>query len=262
MIAVVDETTYDAAQPILLQSEIFSSSELAKYLPAAVKDDFKQRPGGFLHNLENQLNVLCDVQNPRVFGRMTCANGGGGDGSSRFFVRTRDMVNFLHDCQRHQFIKSNLGNDAARTISILKEHSFLESDLVAEKAMMPPKETRDVLHDLFRRGYINLLNLNQGKQFNTSSSIYLWEYNCTKLQRKVSDEVCVALLNMRLRRQHEICRGAQFMDRAATVAANSMGENEHKADLEERRSFAVGLQRIDNAILSLDELSMTLEDFL
>ena len=262
MMPVVDETSYDAAQPIILQSDIFTSSELVKYLPTTVKEDFKQRPGGFLHNLENQLNVLCDVQNPRVFGRMTSSGGGDGGASSRFFVRTRDMVNFLHDCQRHQFIKSNLGNDAARTISILKEHSFLESDLVAEKAMMPPKEARDVLHDLFRRGYINLLNLNQGKQYNTSSSIYLWEYNCPKLQRKISDEVCTALLNMRLRRQHEICRGAQFMDRAATVAANSLGENEHKEDQEERRRFAVGLQRIDNAILSLDELSMTLLDFL
>mmetsp|Transcript_10883 Transcript_10883/g.25966 ORF Transcript_10883/g.25966 Transcript_10883/m.25966 type:complete len:501 (+) Transcript_10883:649-2151(+) len=260
MMAVIDETSYDAAQPIILQSEIFTSSELAKYLPASVREDFKQQPGGFLHNLENQLNVLCDVQTPRVFGKMTPAGGGG---SSRYYVRTRDMVRYLHDCQQHQFIKSNLGINAARTVSILKEHSFLESDLVAEKAMMPPKETRDVLHNLFRQGYVNLLNLNQGKQYNTSTTIYLWEYNRTKLQRKVSDEVCTALLNMRLRRQNEICRGAQFMDRAATAAANSMGgENEHKADQEERRKFAVGLQRIDNAILSLDELSMTLEDFL
>jgi DNA-directed RNA polymerase III subunit RPC3 len=253
----LDDGGYEMVQ--VLQSDTFTPTDIQNFLPPPIKEELKKN-GGLQYNLQIQLNKLCNLQNPRIVGRIT-ASSDGGAGMSTYVVKTKDIIDYIHDCQQHQFITTRLGDEAARICSILKDYSYLESDLVAEKAMMPTKDARDVLHRLFRQGYIGLLNLNQGKQYNTSSMIYLWEYNRKKIIRKVSDDVCTALLNMRLRRQHEITRGAQFMDRAANAGQSDFDENEHKADLEERRKFAVGIQRLDNAILSLDELSMTFEDF-
>lgn len=130
---------------------------------------------------------------------------------------------------------------------------------IADAAMLPAKDTREKLHRLYRDNYVELFNINIGKQHNPSSMIYLWTFSKSKVARVVSENVCTALCNMRLRRQHEEEVGRDFIERAKDGGATD--ENEHEADKKEYNQFCKGLERLDNAILQLDETLMVLKDY-
>ena len=126
--------------------------------------------------------------------------------------------------------------------------------------MVPAKETREILHRLYRDGYISLFNINQGKQHNAASMIYLWGFTRDTCTRKIRDDVCRAFLNIRLRRQHEAEVGSHWISRARE--AGTTDENENEVDKQLYTKFCLGLERLDNAALQLDETLMILKDFI
>jgi DNA-directed RNA polymerase III subunit RPC3 len=130
---------------------------------------------------------------------------------------------------------------------------------IAEMAMVPAKDTREVLHRLYRDSYIDLFNINQGKQHNPSSMIYLWGVSVPRCTSKIADNVCTALCNMRLRRQHEIEVGKDWIERAKE--ANATDENENETDKLMFSRFCQGLERLDNAAINLDGTLLVLKDY-
>lgn len=89
--------------------------------------------------------------------------------------------------------------------------------------------------------------------------IYLWTVVGDRVLQNVTGNVCKALLNLRLRRQHQIEIGKNWIERAQE--AGDMDENEHEADKLNHRKFCLGLERLYNSCLQLDETLMVLEDF-
>lgn len=80
-----------------------------------------------------------------------------------------------------------------------------------------------------------------------------------RMLQKVSDNACTALLNCRLRRQHQVEIGKNWIERAQE--AGDMDENDHEADKLNHRKFCLGLERLYNSCLQLDETLMVIEDF-
>jgi DNA-directed RNA polymerase III subunit RPC3 len=89
--------------------------------------------------------------------------------------------------------------------------------------------------------------------------IYLWTVNGQRIVKNVTDNVCTALLNLRLRRQHEVEIGKNWIERAQE--AGDIDENEHHEDKMNHRKFKLGLERLYNSCLQLDETLMVMEDF-
>jgi DNA-directed RNA polymerase III subunit RPC3 len=112
---------------------------------------------------------------------------------------------------------------------------------------------------LYRANYITLFTLQQSKQHNPANMIYLWTAVKTRMQQTVTDNVCRALINLRLRRQHEVEVGKDWIERAKEAAFTDV--NEHEMDTENYKKFCQGLERLDNAALQLDETLMVLLDF-
>lgn len=192
------------------------------------------------------------------------------------------------------------GEVAARIITILTLNGHLESDSIADAAMVPAKDSREVrsiciifygfqlplilfcfafadmgfppvfftatinvtsfkiLHRLYRSRYIDLFTLNTSRQHNPSNMIYLWNVDHARILRNVTDDVCRAILNLRLRRQHEIEMGRNWIERAQE---GEVDENDHEADKLNHQKFCLGLERLYNATLQLDETLMVLKDF-
>lgn len=124
--------------------------------------------------------------------------------------------------------------------------------------MVPAKDTREVLHRLFREKYIRLFNLNQGKQHNPTNMFYLWFVSNQQTLIHASDNVCTALYNMRLRRQHEVEVGKEWIERQEN---GSTEENESEIDKLKFTQFCKGMERLDKAALQLDETLMVLKDY-
>ena len=89
--------------------------------------------------------------------------------------------------------------------------------------------------------------------------IYLWGYSRPRGTRATAENVCTALYNMRLRRQHEVEVGKDWIERAKEAGA--IDENENEVDKLMFSRFCQGLERLDNAAIQLDETLMVLKDY-
>lgn len=116
-----------------------------------------------------------------------------------------------------------------------------------------------ILHRLYKAHYVSLLTLQQGKHHNPASMIYLWSVDEKRMLNVARDNVCLALRNIRLRRQHEVEVGKEWIERAKE--AGETDENDHEGDKTNYNKFCQGLERLDNAAAQLDETLMVLYDF-
>lgn len=89
--------------------------------------------------------------------------------------------------------------------------------------------------------------------------LYLWTVSRSRSIQRVTDNVCAALLNIRLRRQHETEIGREWIDRAKE--ADAIDENENETDKLNYKRFCQGLERLDLFALQLDETLMVLKDY-
>lgn len=235
----------------------FSPEDIIRYMPKAVIQIFEKKSGGVILNVYKALRDMSQCNNPAVVDQVEVADGQ--PDKAKFQIKTSSLVAYLQDRIIHQIIHDSQGEVAARICNILRRNGHMESDAVAEAAMVPAKDTREVLHRLYRENYISLFNLNQGKQHNPTSMFYLWSTSRPKSLHHATDNVCTALLNMRLRRQHEVEVGKEWIERAKEAGA--IDENEHEMDKVNYTRFCQGLERLDNAALQLDETLMVLKDY-
>jgi len=235
----------------------FSVDRILRYLPKAVVQSFEKKEGGVVRNIYQTLVDLTHVRDPVVVEQVEVAPGQ--PAHSKFQIQARKLVEYLRVRIIHQIIRDSHGEVAARICHILRLNGYSESDQIAELAMAPAKDTRELLHRLYRDKYIELFNINQGKQHNPFSMIYLWGYSRPRCARNARDNVCTALCNMRLRRQKEVEVGKDWINRAKEAEATD--ENENEADKLMFSRFCQGLERLDNAAIQLDETLMVLNDY-
>ena len=235
----------------------FTPSDIIRYLPPDVTKSLQSQVGGILQNISSTLVRMSQFQYPPVVLEVEEARGHPSGG--KFEICTRQLSQRLRDRIIHSVIAKHHGLVAARIVSILHVKGHLESDAIAEDAMVPAKEAREILHRLQRDKYINLFDMHVTKTHNSGTAIYLWNVIPSRLLRTVVNNVCTALLNLRLRRQHEVEAGKDWMDRAKEAGATE--ENTHDEDKKKYHAFCKGLERLDNACLQLDETLMVLKDF-
>jgi DNA-directed RNA polymerase III subunit RPC3 len=235
----------------------FCPGDIVRYLSKGFVQNFEKKPGGVTPNLYKALRDLSACTNPRVVDEVEVADGQ--SAQAKFQIATVKLVDYLQDRIIHQIICDSQGEVAARICNIISITGHMEAENIAESAMVPAKDSREVLHRLYRDNYISLFNINQGKQHNPASMFYLWSTSRAKSLRNATDSVLTALLNIRLRRQHEVEIGKDWIERAKEAGATD--ENENEADKLNYARFCEGLERLDTAALQLDETLMVLKDY-
>ena len=90
----------------------------------------------------------------------------------------------------NQIVTDDQGQHAARVCAVLETRGYMESEALADCAMVPIQDAREITHLLYRADYISLLNLQLTKQHNPGTAIYLWSTSYVK-ERNLSsnDEV-------------------------------------------------------------------------
>jgi DNA-directed RNA polymerase III subunit RPC3 len=232
------------------QTTVFRPADMVKYLPKPVLQLLEKKTGGVSVNLNKSWQELSTLQNPQVVRHV---------GQDCFEIAVGSLANYLRDRIFYQVVHDRHGEVAARVVSILTVKGWLESDRLAEYAMVPAKDTREVLHHLYRSRYVELFQLSSGRQYNPANTIYLWGVDRARLMLKVKENVATALWNMRLRRDHEVEVGRNWIERAQQAADTD--ENAHETDKLNYKKFCLGLERLDVAALQLDETLMALCDF-
>jgi DNA-directed RNA polymerase III subunit RPC3 len=228
----------------------FRPHDVVRHLPKSVVQLFEGKAGGLHATLKRSWEELSELKNPQVVHRI---------GEDRYEIAVGSLTDYLRDRIFYQVVKDRHGEVAARVISILSQRGWFESDHLAEQAMIPAKDTREVLHNLYRSRYVDLFQLSTGssRQYNPASTVYLWSVDKQRLRRIVTENVALALQNMRLRREHEVDMNQHLMERAQLEHA----ANELLQDKRSIQKFNLGLERLDVAVQQLDETFMALRDF-
>lgn len=238
----------------------FTPNDVMKFLPKSVVQLMENKASKFGSNVSQIVTTafleLAEIRVPTTVVRRV--------GEDLFEVAHASLLEYLRKRICSQLVEDRHGQVAARIIAVLSQQGWLESDTLATAVMVPAKDTRAILHELYRSRYIDLFQLSTShsakQQYNSSSSIYLWCVHRDRLQRKVVDDVLTAMRNLRLRRQHEAeVVGREWIERAQRQAFED--ENENQTDKFNQQKFELGLERIDVALQQLDETLLALIDF-
>jgi DNA-directed RNA polymerase III subunit RPC3 len=271
----------------------FTVADIMKYIPKSVVQMIEKKvgeTGGSTTNVESSIQqILCDLcslnYHPHFLRQINDSYHGNKGSESQqqiaFEVVLPTISNDYIDRIIYQVVHDRHGAIAARVVSILSVKGYLESDRIADIAMVPAKDTREVLHHLYRSRYVELLQLSNSsrQQYNPNNAIYLWGIERPRLIQRMIDDVAKALYNLRLRRQHEVeTIGAEWLERMTTNQQHQPYSHDHTnnfttdvenidlnitnaIDRENYTMFCIGLERIDVASIQLDETLMALLDF-
>lgn len=235
---------------------LFTPTDIMAFLPPPVLDSLSNLAGGVQTNLSATLVQISKLANPSVIFEIEEARGHADGG--KFEVATKDLLTYLRGRLVHQSIRDHHGDVSARICSILETKGHLEGEAIAESAMVPAKDAREMLHRLYKTNYISLLYLQNAKQHNPANAIYLWHVDKKRIHRTVLLNICRAICNLRQRRQHEVQIGKDWIERAKLADGD---ENDVEMDKVNYKNFCQGLERIDNSCIQLDETLMVMKDF-
>jgi hypothetical protein len=240
-------------------AEVVSPGDIVPFLPKPVQQALESKTnGGLTSSISKAFVELSQFDYPSVVDEVEEARGHSSGGA--FSIATQKLVKHLRDRTIHQCLSDSHSPLAARIVSILRVDGPSEAEHLAEATMEPAKDARVALHGLYRDHIVQLVPLQPGKQHNTSTMVFLWSVDHAQLLRAVRDKVCTAMTNLRLRRQHQANVGKAWMERA-TNPETQADENDHEEDKVRYHKFCQGLERLDNALMQLDETLMVLYDF-
>jgi DNA-directed RNA polymerase III subunit RPC3 len=228
----------------------FRSDDVKQWLPKPVLQNLEKKAGGVDLNLSKAWQALLELVKPVVVRRI---------GTDQYEIAVQSLRACLRERVTHQMVHDRHGETAARMLSILDKQGWLESDALAVQAMVPAKDTREFLHQLYRSHYVELFHVTTSKQHNPAATMYLWRIHDGRLLRQVTENVAHALWNIRLRREHEVEVGKGWIERAQQAADTD--ENEQEGDRLNFEKFRLGLERLDCAAQQLDETLLVLQDF-
>lgn len=233
---------------------VFQPDDIASYLPNPVLQILERKAGGLLTNLQEAWEELATVAH-----KPSVVLDVGGEGTS-YEIDVASLVDYMQERIVHQIVQDRFGDVAARIVTILSRHGWLESETLAEHAMVPAKDVREILHQLYRSRYIEMLQLSTSskQQHNPATAVFLWGVQKSRLRRKVTENIAQALWNIRLRRQHQMEVGKNRVERAQQAAV--AGENDNETDRLNYRKFCLGVERLDSAALQLDETLLAMND--
>jgi transcription initiation factor IIE alpha subunit len=228
---------------------VFNAVDMQKYLPKTIVQALDKKAGGVQLAIKKTWQELETLKHPAVVRRV---------GDTLFEIQVTTLVAYLRRRVVHQVIFDHQGVIGARIVSILHQVGYQESDKLAEMAMAPAKDIREILHGLYRKRYIENMGLST-RQYAPAQTTYLWGVNYPKLVHTITDNVLTALVNIRLRREHEILVGSHWIER--TKQKDDIDENDHEADKINYQKFCLGLERLDVAASQLELTLMILLEY-
>jgi hypothetical protein len=132
----------EVKQSLIEERRVFTPDNVLSYLPPTIVATLKSKAGGARSNLSAILVKLSQFTYPQIIMEVEEAQGHAEGG--KFEVATRSLLMHLRTRIMHQMVKSHHGDVAARICSILDSRGYLESDIVADNAMVPAKDAREV----------------------------------------------------------------------------------------------------------------------
>ena len=112
---------------------------------------------------------------------------------------------FRHIRLRHlqSLIKEKYSPLASRVFCLLSERNQLEESQIAEYAIAPRKNVRELLYELMRGGFISVQEIPKSNDRQPSRTFYCWNVNSVRAQIVMVESMYFSLCNLRRRVEEE-----------------------------------------------------------
>ena len=176
---------------------------------------------------------------------------GRGDTQETYLLEPERCRAYIRSETVSALVKQKLDSDAARLHRALSEHEHLAESDIAERALLPPKDARTKLYALFHLGFARHVELPRQAD-RPGGAIQLWKADCERSRVVVLADTRRALARLLKRRRFE-CEKDEGLDPFSL-------DDSRAADPRKRERLRGRLDRLDRAILQLDEACELFED--
>jgi len=185
------------AEPKPLRGPSLSMRDiLSAYAKLEAKGD---APGGHAETLESTLQGMADDLQEALVTYL----GESGPAGTSYCANIARMVDFARMTELDGTISRRFNEVGLRVFRILLMRGAQEQKAVAEQAMVPVKEAREVLYQMMALGFVQMFTLPKTSDHAPSKSFFLFEIDLPKLYKRVGADLYHAAFNLRKRLDHE-----------------------------------------------------------
>ena len=145
----------------------------------------------------------------------------------------------------HAIAEERFGYQSARIVELLQCKNYLEQQKISDMAILPAKEGRERLYDLYQNQWVDYMEVSKRGDFNPSNTYFFWTLSTEKLMENMLNAQYGTVYNLRCRYLKEIADGKSLLDFSHKITG---AEEAHKFE-----KLSESLDRLDNAVLKIME---------
>ena len=174
-------------------------------------------------------------------------------GHATYCVNMRRIIDLIRIKEIEAVVRERFGGPACRIFRLLLLKRNLEQKQIAEMAMIPVKDTRELLYKLLKSEYVQIQEVARTSDHAPSRTFYLWRVDLLNVVEQVGRELYQATSNLRARLIHELSQEKE------TLMLLESAQDKSKVPLTSvqrqnlLRMRTIGA-RLESALLRLDEL--------
>ena len=211
----------------------------------AESDDGSSPPESIdLKTLSMLLETMrCDTTG--VVDRVMCDDKSMSARSPHYLVNKTAILQAVRRRLIHAIAEERFGYQSARIVELLQCKNYLEQQKISDMAILPAKEGRERLYELFQHQWVDYMEVSKRGDFNPSHTYFFWTLSTEKLTENLLNSQYGTVYNLRCRYLKEIADGKSLLDFSHKITG---AEEAHKFD-----KLSESLDRLDNAVLKIIE---------
>ncbi|GAB1604715.1 DNA-directed RNA polymerase III subunit RPC3-like [Argonauta hians] len=272
MLNKIDKKASEIVRTILRVSETNTAVDALVTTPITINEIFANLPKELEITktiLEQYLSVMCD-DSKFVF---KAADAGGGMYEINLYKSLTEL------CKSHieSVVQERFGSKSLRIFRILMLKQHLEQKQIEEYAMIPAKEVKEIMYNMFADGFLCVTEVSKAPDHAPSRTFFLFRVEIPRVARMLLKRCYQATANVMIRREHEVKEHRRLLDKQQRVEAiiasldqNGVDESQ-KMEVEqtitpaERNQLAKvkqDINKLDQCEIQLDSTMFLLENYL
>ena len=172
---------------------------------------------------------------------------------ANYCVNMRRIIDLIRIKEIEAVVRERFGGPACRIFRLLLLKRNLEQKQIAEMAMIPVKDTRELLYKLLKAEYVQIQEVARTSDHAPSRTFYLWRVDLLRVVEQVGRDLYRATSNLRARLLYELSQEKEtlmLLERAQDKSTIPLTTGQRQ-NLVRMRTKAT---RLEGAIMRLDEL--------
>ncbi|KAK9828834.1 hypothetical protein WJX72_002313 [[Myrmecia] bisecta] len=184
------------------------------------------------------------------------AVGGEGPNGTGYFANESNIINIVKVKEVEAVVRERFGALGLRVFRLLLLSGQLEQKQIADQAMMPLKDCRELLYRMLKAGFVGLQDIPKTADHAPSRTFYTWRVAAKAAADLLAAELYREAHNIRTRLDHEMLQQREVLE--MVEGGNGHILHTHRGPLERIKKVSAVLE---TCLLQVDALIAIFNDF-